>query len=792
MSEEVARGSSSLNLEAATLTELTREAIVVGKLDGTVVAWNRAAAQIYGYAASEIIGQSVSKLIRPKDVDVYALVAERIRRGETIEDFEAKLVRKDGRLVDMSLRLAPMRDELNRVVSVLCLATDISDRKQLERAERDQLFLAAIVSSAEDAIISKDLQGIVTTWNAAAERIFGYSAEEMIGQSVVKLIPPELAAEEPQILERIRRGERIEHYESNRRRKDGHIIDVSLTISPIRDQMGRVIGASKIARDITQRKRWQRAEVDQSFLGALVESADEAIIGKDLDGIVTSWNPGAEKLYGYTAEEMIGKPIVLLIPADHPDEEPRILERIRNGERIQHYETKRVRKDGAVIDVALTVSPIRDSLGQIIGASKISRDITDRKRAEAREREILRQAQRDRRQAEVARQQAEEASKAKDEFLATVSHELRTPMTAIIGWSRMLASGQLNQERQRKAVETIDRNARSQAQLIEDLLDVSRIITGQLRVEFKNVDLAAIVTTAIEALRPAAETKRIRIDFTLSTGGGPIVGDPERLQQVVWNLLSNAIKFTPRDGRIQVQLRRVESQVELRVIDNGIGIDPEFLPHVFDRFSQADSSITRSRSGLGMGLAIVKSLIELHGGVVSAESVGVDQGSTFTVKLPISALRGETRRGRPAEKPKLQTALKLRDDLVGVRILIIDDEPDTCELLRFVFNECGAIIETAQNANEALEVFDGGEFDILISDIGMPEVDGYELIRIIRQERRSRIPAVALTALARIDDRIKALNAGYQMHVAKPVEPVELITIVGSIVGLIDRRPKAM
>ncbi|HYR43233.1 MAG TPA: PAS domain S-box protein, partial [Terriglobia bacterium] len=710
-----------LQPELENLLHLAREAVVISKLDGIITGWNRSAEQIYGYTAVETIGESVSRLIPPAETDQWFLIAERIRRGETIEDFETKWIRKNGRLVDLSLRLSPIRDAMRQVAGVLCLGTDITDRKWLERAERNEFFLAAIVSSAEDAIISKDLQGIVTSWNRAAEKVFGYTADEMIGQPILKLIPPDHVDEEPQILERIRHGARIEHYESRRTRKDGRIIDVSLTISPIKDHMGRIIGASKIARDITQRKRWQLAEVAQSFLGALVESAEDAIISKDLDGIVTSWNPAAEKLYGYNGEEMIGKPISILIPADHPDEETQILERIRRGERIVHYETKRVRKDGGLIDVSLTVSPIRDTLGRIIGASKIARDITEKKRGEARERDILRHTQEARRQAELARKQAEQASTAKDEFLATISHELRTPMTAIMGWSRMMMTGQLSPDRQQRALETIDRNARSQAQLIEDLLDISRITSGKIRVEFQTVDMTAVVNAAVEALRPAAEAKRIRIESVFISGAGPIVGDSERLQQVVWNLLSNAIKFTPRGGLVQVELQRVESQVELRVTDNGMGIDPAFVPYVFDRFSQADSSITRSSGGLGMGLAIVKSLVDLHGGVVSVSSPGEGQGAVFSVKLPISAVRVDAIRERPVEKPRLAAALTQRDDLVGLKLLVVDDEPDTCDLLQFLFNECGAIVETAQSTATALDLFDRWHPDILISDIGMPD-----------------------------------------------------------------------
>jgi PAS domain S-box-containing protein len=650
--------------------------------------------------------------------------------------------------------------------------------------------VASLVRLAKEGIITWSLDGTITEWNQSAERIYGYTAEEIIGQSFSRLMPAADPHKLSLVAERIRRGETIQDLETQLLRKDGQLIDVSLTVFPIREEMGRVIGVLCLG-IATERNRLYRAEREQLFLAAIISSADDAIISKNVHGIVTSWNPGAERIFGYTAEEMIGKSISILIPSDHPDEEPQILERIRRGERIAHYETKRIRKDGSIVEVSLTVSPIRDALGRIIGASKIARDITDKKRAEAREREISSQAQEAKREAEQARRRAEEASAAKDEFLATISHELRTPLTSILGWSRMLVKGQVSPERQQQAFETIDRNARSQAQLIEDLLDISRIVSGKLRVDFKAVDMTAVITEAVEAVRLAAEAKGIRIESVFNSGAGPIIGDAERLQQVVWNLLSNAIKFTPRDGWVRIELRRVESQVELRVIDNGIGINSAFLPHVFDRFSQADSSIRRSRGGLGMGLAIVKALVELHGGFMSVASPGEGQGAAFTVKLPISALREDTIRRRPIEKPTLQAELKQRHDLVGLKLLIVDDEPDTCDLLRTMFNQCGSIVEIAQSADAALDVFDRWQPDILISDIGLPDVDGYELIRIIREERGSRVPAVALTAMARIDDRLKALTAGYQMHVSKPVEPVELITIVSSLVGLVNRRAES-
>jgi PAS domain S-box-containing protein len=548
-------------------------------------------------------------------------------------------------------------------------------------------------------------------------------------------------------------------------RKDGSVVDVSVTISPIMDSSGKVIGASKIARDISDRKRLQEAQQAKLYLGSLIESADDAIISKTLDGIVTSWNRGAERIFGYAAEEMIGTPITILIPADHPNEEPEIIARLRRGERIEHYETQRVRKDGTLVYISLMVSPIIDEKGRIIGASKIARDISDRKRVEEREREAFRQA--------------EAASRAKDEFLATVSHELRTPLTAILGWVKMLTTGTLDANATRKALEVIDRNVKAQTQLIEDLLDVSRIISGKLRIEVKPLDPSAVISAAVDVIKPAADAKHIRVQTVCDAAAGPIAADFHRLQQIVWNLLSNAVKFTPQGGSVRIELSRGRSQVLISVTDSGIGIRKDFLPFVFNRFSQADSSITRSHGGLGMGLAITRSLVELHGGTIGVSSPGEGQGSTFVVALPVSAMSK-----RPVEQPVFGVDMRGPKELRGVKILVVDDEVDACEMLQFLFQQSGAEVEVATSAEKALEVIDQFSPDVLVSDIGMPDVDGYELIRRIRRSgRNTSLPAVALTALTRIEDRMQALAAGYQMHVAKPVEPVELLAVVSSLAG---------
>lgn len=390
-----------------------------------------------------------------------------------------------------------------------------------------------------------------------------------------------------------------------------------------------------------------------------------------------------------------------------------------------------------------------------------------------------------------AREEAEVASRAKDEFLSMLSHELRTPLNAIFGWTRMLSTGGLDEETFSRAIETIERNAKLQARLIDDMLDVSRIISGKLRLDAHPVDLTSVINAAVDTSRPAAEAKDIRVQAVLDFGAGFVLGDPVRLQQVIWNLLSNAIKFTPKHGRVQVQLERINSHVEITVSDTGPGIEEEFLPHVFERFRQADSSITRKHGGLGLGLAIVRHLVELHGGTVEASNRVDEQGAIFVVKMPVMIVRSAAA-PRELEPPRVHPTVSGKvpfdcpPELHGVKVLAVDDEADARHLLTAVLERCGAEVRTCASAAEALAVMDEYNPDILISDIGMPEETGFDLIRKIREREAGhagRIPAVALTAYARVEDRLKALTAGYNMHVPKPVEPAELAVVVASLTG---------
>jgi len=428
-----------------------------------------------------------------------------------------------------------------------------------------------------------------------------------------------------------------------------------------------------------------------------------------------------------------------------------------------------------------------------VGASKIARDITERIRAEkalaeARKTTDTANAERQRllESERAARSEAERANRVKDEFLATIGHELRTPLNAMLGWATTLRATSPRSQDLLEGLEAIERNARVQAQIIDDLLDMSRIISGKVHLNVQRIDLPAIVAEAIETMRSTASAKGVDLQTVIDPLHAAFSGDPNRLQQVFWNLLSNAIKFTPKGGRVQVLLKRVDSTVEISIIDTGEGIPPDFLPYIFNRFEQADASITRRHSGLGLGLAIVKYLVESHGGGIRAKSDGVGKGATFIVSLPLTAVHPlpleserEYLQSKPQDPPFLPE-VSLKD----VNVLVIDDEPDTCNLLKMLLKSVGAFVYLARSADEGIEQLVTKPVNVLICDIGMPGVDGYTLIRRVRTlhgPQKSAVAAVALTAYARSEDRREAIRAGFQNHLPKPVEPAELLEVVHSL-----------
>jgi PAS domain S-box-containing protein len=503
-------------------------------------------------------------------------------------------------------------------------------------------------------------------------------------------------------------------------------------------------------------------------------------------------------ILGYTEGELLEMGVQDIT---HRDDLPRITELFqglaKTGDSFV-VENRFHRKDGAEVWVNSSVSPIRNGQGEVVQSVAIVIDVTDRKRAEREREQLLKQEK-------AARAEAQAASRSKDEFMAVVSHELRSPLSSILGYTRLLRMGAADAAETRRMVEIIERNGKMQLRLIEDLLDTARIISGKLKLEVQPVELLGVVVGALDVMRPAAQAKGIELCSELEPLAGPMTGDPNRLQQIVWNLLSNAIKFTPRSGRVQLRLENVHHQVRITVNDTGKGIEPEFLPFVFDRFRQSDSSSARRFGGLGLGLSLVKQLVELHGGTIEAASDGPGSGATFTVTLPQHAVQAESFiPQQPRTAPRgLETEDVIQLDpamsLAGVRVLAVDDEEEALSLLKTILARCDAEVIAASSGVEAVSILakppDGKQFDVLVLDITMPDQDGYqtlERVRALETEKgitpSGQIPAIALTALGRTEDRLKTLAAGFRVHLVKPVEPADLVS---AIAGLVERRSAA-
>lgn len=521
-----------------------------------------------------------------------------------------------------------------------------------------------------------------------------------------------------------------------------------------------------------------------------VENTPLAVIEWDSDFRLSRWSPSAERIFGWKADEVLGKRITdwQFVFVDDIEEVKKIrMRQLKGSEQHGVSKNRNYTRDGSVLHCEWYNSVLYDKTGKLESILSLVLDTTARKQAEEEKANLLLREQ-------EARMEAEEANRCKDEFLATLSHELRTPLASILGWARLLGGNMVEADKYPQVFETIARNAKIQAQLIDDLLDVSRIITGKLRLDVRPVELAPIIESTVETVRPAAEAKEIKLTSRLDPHVGEISGDPERLQQLMWNLLSNAIKFTPRKGRVEVCLDGARAQAEIIVSDSGQGIQADFIPHVFERFRQADGSTARRFGGLGLGLAIVRHLTELHGGTVQVESPGAGKGSTFKVTMPTLAQEARQYRKRPVERrrnPSRGDLSRFRPALDGLRVLVVDDEIDVRDFAMMTFQECGAETATAASSAEALRLLEEWKPDVLVADIGMPDEDGYTLIHKVRalpEDQGGRIPAMALTAFARTEDRVRILSSGFQIHVAKPVEPVELIAAVASLAGRTGRK----
>ncbi len=525
--------------------------------------------------------------------------------------------------------------------------------------------------------------------------------------------------------------------------------------------------------------------------------AAQGIVTTDGDLNVVQWNHWMEEHTGKRAQDVIGNNLLELFPElverrlDRQykwalEGQVRVLSQALHGYLIS-IPAVSVGHGYTQMQQAVRISPLSHE-GRVIGTLTIIEDVTERVAREAELQSQIEARTRLLASEKLARSEAERANRLKDEFLATISHELRNPLNAILGWAHMMRLGKLTPANVERAVETIYRNAKSQAQLVADLLDVSRIISGKLRLDVRTVDLISIVNAALDSVRPAVDAKGIQLQTILDAEAGPISGDADRLQQIVWNLLTNAVKFTPKGGEIQVKVQRIDSHAEIVVTDSGVGISKEFLPYVFDRFRQADASTTRIHGGLGLGLSIVRQLVDLHGGSVNVHSEGEGQGATFTITLPFVGVISNQKEAEPPHPIQGDDVIPLDGlpSLQGIKVLVVDDEADTRELICEVLKECGSEVITSCSVAEALQALEEHKPDILISDLGMPDEDGYSLISKIRAlpaEHGGQIPAAALTAYARAEDRMRVLRSGFQFHLPKPVDSAELVTVVASLAG---------
>ena len=726
------------------------------------------------------------------------------------------------------------------VVGMTGVVQDISTRKSAEDTLREsEEVLRALANSIPQLAWMAQADGAIVWFNQRWYEYTGTTPGQMVGWGWQTTHDPDVL---PQMLARwnesIRTGNPFE-MEYPIRGADGQYRWFLTRVNAVRDRLGHVVRWFGTNTDVDQVKRVQQALREESNVLELLNSTGSALATqRDLRSLLQTVTDAATGISGarfgaffYHGKDSDGDLFTLStfsghVPSDFdPFGQPResaLFGPSLHGEGVVRSEDissdARYAQPGAHFGSAGGVPAVRSYLavpvvarsGEVLGTmffghpeAAIFTDRTERivggiaaqaavaidntrlyeaAQHAAEERKVLLESERS------ARAEAERTSQMKDEFLATLSHELRTPLSAILGWAQVLRRGSRDQADLQRGLQTIERNARAQAQLIEDLLDMSRITSGKVLLDMQTVAPAVFIDAAIETVRPAADAKNIRIEKHYDAQVGPIAGDPARLQQVIWNLLSNAIKFTPRDGLVRILVSPIEGHVAITVEDTGIGIEPEFRAHVFERFRQGDASTTRKHGGLGLGLSIVKHLIEQHGGTVRVDSDGEAKGASFTIELP-AAIR-QTQSSRPDRAPYLPPSplasdIKVRD-LSRVKVLVVDDEPDARELINRILSDCHAIVRTAASASQALDAIREEIPDVLVSDLGMPDVDGFELlarVQALGPQHGGAIPAIALTAFARSEDRLKALEAGFRAHISKPVEPSELIATVASVVA---------
>lgn len=751
------------------LVELSPDGIII-QSDGKFVFANAAALKFFGATSSEqLIGKPVVDLIYPEVRQQVTECIQQLQEKQAVPLAEEKWLRLDGKVVDAEVTAIPFT--YNNQPAALVVIHDITKRKQTEQSLAQHLaILNAINEATTTLIFVKDRFGRIVIANPATIRIIG-KPNETVGKTDADFLSNSDDAQ--RIMENDRlvmETGQVQVFEEQVEFSEGTRTFLS-TKSPYRDREGNIIGLIGVSTDITERKLAQEALQESELrFRQLAENVENVFWLGNIDNQVLYINPAYEKIWGRSRESLKADRMTW-VNSLHPEDRSRILtaaqEKGLHGKYDEEYRI--VRPDGTIRWVRDRAFPIANEQGEIVRIAGIAEDITALKIAEAERTLLLEREQ-------AARQQAETANRVKDEFLAVLSHELRSPLNPILGWAKLLRTRKFDEAKTQQALEIIQRNAELQTKLIEDLLDVSRILRGKLSLNVSPVNLVTTIAAALETVTLAAQAKAIKLTTVFDANVGQILGDSNRLQQVIWNLLTNAVKFTPAGGCVEVRLECIGADAQIRVSDTGKGIDAEFLPYVFDYFRQADSTTTRKFGGLGLGLAIVRQLVELHGGTIKVESAGEGQGATFTLRLPLMKAQGEIDADTPA--PVSTDILPLN----GIQILVVDDEVDSREFVAVVLEQYGAKVIATASATEALAALVQLQADVLISDIGMPEIDGYMLMRQVRMSAQGSISAIALTAYAGESDRQLALDAGYNMHLAKPVEPSELVASVAQLV----------
>jgi PAS domain S-box-containing protein len=754
---ELAKANATLRYEREmlriTLASIG-DAVITTDFEGRVTFLNSVAQTLTGWNSNDSQCQplgSVFRIVNEQTRKTVENPALRALKEGTIVGLanHTLLIAKDGteRAIDDSA--APIRDGEGNLAGAVLVFRDVTEQRKAERSAR---FLASIVESSDDAIIGKDVNGIITSWNKGAERIFGYSAAEAVGRPIAMLAPWVHADEMPDILARIRRDERVDHFDTVRRAKDGRLVPISLTVSPIKDEDGNIIGASKIARDISERKRAEESlHGEKARLHATLTGIGDAVIVTDTESRITMMNPVAEALTGWK-EESVGRPLEevfrILNEQTRRTVDSPVSRVMREGTVVGlANHTLLVAKDGSEIPIDDSAAPIKDTQGRLTGVVLVFRDVTERRRAE----ETLLQA--DRR---------------KDEFLATLAHELRNPLAPIRNSIELLRRAHGNADLIGQASRIMERQVGLMVRLVDDLLDISRITQGKVQLRKERVELAAVVQSPVEECRPLIEGQSHELTVSLPPDPIYLEADPTRLGQAFANLLRNAAKYTDKGGRIWLTAERQGGEVAVSVRDTGIGIAAEHLSHIFEMFSQVTPALDRTQGGLGIGLALVKGLVKLHGGSVEARSSGIGLGSEFTVRLPTveAPVRASS---KPEDKGEKFPSRK------KCRVLIADDLQDSVESLAIMLQMAGHDIQTAHDGLAAVQAAATFRPDVALLDIGMPKMNGYQAARHIReQEWGKNMVLVALTGWGQEEDKRRATEAGFDHHLTKPVAPSAL------------------